>query len=126
MLRYVRSKATPKIKTAHRTPAHPASGKLPCCGGAMLLGLRHVARTYSFTRRVLLSARTASLVTSLSCCSTSGRIAIPSEAMRHAAGQKRDALLSQDQFRGFFRSHNVMAIGSNALCGGPGSSDSFS
>ena len=57
----------------------------------MLFSLRHVARTYSFTRRALLSARTASLVTSLSCSSTSGRIAIPSEAMRHAAPRGRNA-----------------------------------
>ena len=90
--RYVRSKAAPKIRITLRQRTHPNSGKLPCCGGdAMLLSLRPAARTYSLTSRSLLSDRVASLVTRFSCSSASGRIAIPSEAMRHAESRGRNA-----------------------------------
>ena len=51
-------------------------------GGAMLFSLRTAARTYSLTSCSLLLDRVASLVTSLSCSSTSGRIAKQC-AMRH-------------------------------------------
>lgn len=56
----------------------------------MLLSLRTAARTNSLTNRVLLSDRVASRVTSFRRSSTSGRIVMPSEAIRQAASRQSD------------------------------------